>query len=256
MQPGITTLAAAYDDQGGRTAGGTAVRGSGRDEPVLWALRYRKGRVFTTALGHDLRSVGSPGFEATFRRGSSGPRPGRSPSRRHPGYGTGSEIDPPDGSSVAGSRRRRCSPLARQGRKSEEVDQITFDANAAPRASARGRGARPVRGDAGPQHALILGAEVLTRLPRHPQNPQKPPGPRRIGPLLRVLRVSRRGPSGEADGTFCGFCGPLDGVRPARVRGEGQEPMIRMAGSPYVINVFNVQIPAARPISTLITFIT
>ena len=69
MQPGITTLAAAYDDQGGRTAGGTAVRGSGRDEPVLWALRYRKGRVFTTALGHDLRSVGSPGFEATFRRG-------------------------------------------------------------------------------------------------------------------------------------------------------------------------------------------
>ena len=35
----------------------------------MWALRHRKGRVFTTALGHDLRSVRTPGFEATFQRG-------------------------------------------------------------------------------------------------------------------------------------------------------------------------------------------
>ena len=35
----------------------------------MWALPYRKGRVFTTALGHDLRSVRTPGFVATFQRG-------------------------------------------------------------------------------------------------------------------------------------------------------------------------------------------
>ena len=69
MQPGITTLATAYDDPGDRTADGPEVRGSGKDEPVMWALPYRKGRVFTTALGHDLRSVRTPGFVATFRRG-------------------------------------------------------------------------------------------------------------------------------------------------------------------------------------------
>jgi len=69
MQPGITVLATAYDDPGNRTEGESKVRGSGKDEPVLWALPYRKGRVFTTALGHDLRSVRTPGFVATFQRG-------------------------------------------------------------------------------------------------------------------------------------------------------------------------------------------
>ena len=69
MQPGITMLAAAYDDPENRAEGESGVRGSGRREPVMWALPYRKGRVFTTALGHDLRSVRTPGFVATFQRG-------------------------------------------------------------------------------------------------------------------------------------------------------------------------------------------
>jgi type 1 glutamine amidotransferase len=69
MQPGITTLATAYDDPGNRTEAELKVGGSGKHEPVLWALPYRKGRVFTTALGHDLRSVRTPGFLPTFQRG-------------------------------------------------------------------------------------------------------------------------------------------------------------------------------------------
>lgn len=69
MQPGITLLATAYDDPANRSESEPEVRGSGKDEPVLWALPYRKGRVFTTALGHDLRSVRAPGFVATFQRG-------------------------------------------------------------------------------------------------------------------------------------------------------------------------------------------
>src|SRR5262245_7087423 len=69
MQPGITVLATAYDDPENRADGEAGVRGSGKDEPVMWALRYRKGRVFTTALGHDLRSVQARGFVATFQRG-------------------------------------------------------------------------------------------------------------------------------------------------------------------------------------------
>ncbi|WP_165253695.1 ThuA domain-containing protein, partial [Paludisphaera soli] len=69
MQPGITVLATAYDDPENRGPGPQGVRGSGKDEPVMWTLPYREGRVFTTTLGHDLRSVCTPGFVATFRRG-------------------------------------------------------------------------------------------------------------------------------------------------------------------------------------------
>jgi type 1 glutamine amidotransferase len=69
MQQGITTLATAFDEAGNAGDSGPNVRGSGKDEPVMWALPYRKGRVFTTALGHDLRSVRAPGFVTTFQRG-------------------------------------------------------------------------------------------------------------------------------------------------------------------------------------------
>lgn len=69
MQPGITMLATAYDDPENGADGQSGIRGSGQREPVMWALPYRNGRVFTTALGHDLRSAQSPGFAATFPRG-------------------------------------------------------------------------------------------------------------------------------------------------------------------------------------------
>jgi type 1 glutamine amidotransferase len=60
--PGTEILATAYDDP---TLGGT-----GKDEPILTAKQYGKGRVFYTALGHDLAAMSEPGFINTFLRGT------------------------------------------------------------------------------------------------------------------------------------------------------------------------------------------
>ena len=69
MSPGITVLATAFDDPKNCTKGEPKICGSGKDQPIMWTLPYRNGRVFTTALGHDLPSVRTPGFLATFQRG-------------------------------------------------------------------------------------------------------------------------------------------------------------------------------------------
>lgn len=61
MQSNVKVLATAYSDPG---QGGTA-----KDEPVLWTLSYGQGRVFHTALGHDLVAMHEPGFIRTFLRG-------------------------------------------------------------------------------------------------------------------------------------------------------------------------------------------
>jgi type 1 glutamine amidotransferase len=44
--------------------------GSGRDEPMLMALRYGQGRVFHTTLGHIDYSMHCVGFRTTLLRGS------------------------------------------------------------------------------------------------------------------------------------------------------------------------------------------
>ncbi len=62
MKDGIHVLATAYDDP--------AVRGTGKEEPILWTLRYGKGRVFHTALGHDAAAMYARGFVDTFVRGT------------------------------------------------------------------------------------------------------------------------------------------------------------------------------------------
>jgi uncharacterized protein len=41
-----------------------------RDEPLLWTVNYGSGRVFATMLGNDMRAVHTPGFIATFVRGT------------------------------------------------------------------------------------------------------------------------------------------------------------------------------------------
>lgn len=62
FEPGINVLATAFDD--------AKLSGTGKDEPLLWTLQYGQGRVFHTALGHDLSAMQEPGFVTTFVRGS------------------------------------------------------------------------------------------------------------------------------------------------------------------------------------------
>ena len=61
MEPAAQVLATAFSDP--------ATRGTGEDEPILWTVHYGEGRVFYTALGHDLNAMHAPGFIATFVRG-------------------------------------------------------------------------------------------------------------------------------------------------------------------------------------------
>jgi HEAT repeat protein/type 1 glutamine amidotransferase len=63
----LEVLATAYSDP--------ACLGTGRNEPVLFTVRYGKGRIFHTVLGHAGRDVPSPalecvGFIVTFQRGA------------------------------------------------------------------------------------------------------------------------------------------------------------------------------------------
>ena len=69
-------LATAYDDHALYAASRTDARapqpleGAGANEPMLWTVDYGKGRVFTTALGHDVDQVQTPAFTTTFARGA------------------------------------------------------------------------------------------------------------------------------------------------------------------------------------------
>jgi len=62
LKDGIHVLATAFSDP--------KTNGTGRDEPVLWTLRYGKGRVFHTILGHDVGAMYSTGFVTTLARGA------------------------------------------------------------------------------------------------------------------------------------------------------------------------------------------
>jgi type 1 glutamine amidotransferase len=70
MQNDITMLATAFDDPKNCTEREPKTCGSGKQQPVMWTSAYNGGRVFTTALGHDMVSIKSAPFIATFVRGA------------------------------------------------------------------------------------------------------------------------------------------------------------------------------------------
>ncbi len=64
-------LATAWDDHTLYKSGEKQpVPGPGLHQPMLWTVEYGKGRVFTTALGHDAEAMKSEIFIATLRRGT------------------------------------------------------------------------------------------------------------------------------------------------------------------------------------------
>jgi len=58
----LTVLASAFSD--------SANRGTGRDEAILMALSFGKGRIFHTTLGHDVPAISSVDFVVTLQRGA------------------------------------------------------------------------------------------------------------------------------------------------------------------------------------------
>ena len=58
----MTVLATGHSDP--------ANKGTGHDEPLLMTINYSKGRVFHTALGHDVAALRCVGFATTFQRGT------------------------------------------------------------------------------------------------------------------------------------------------------------------------------------------
>lgn len=63
LPPGSVVLATAYSDP-------SKPKGTGKDEAVIWASTYGKGRVFENVLGHDVETIKDPGFQTWTRRGA------------------------------------------------------------------------------------------------------------------------------------------------------------------------------------------
>ena len=63
-------LATAWDDHKLYTNPRQPTPGDGLDQPMLWTLQYGGGRVFGTALGHDVAAVRTPKFVGPFTRGA------------------------------------------------------------------------------------------------------------------------------------------------------------------------------------------
>ncbi len=62
MRPNVNVIATAFNAK--------EMKGSDKDEPILWTVNYGKGRVFHTALGHDLMALMENGFKVSYARGT------------------------------------------------------------------------------------------------------------------------------------------------------------------------------------------
>ena len=62
LPTGSVVLATAYSDP-------SKPKGTGKDEAIIWASTFGKGRVFENVMGHDVGTIKDPGFQAWTRRG-------------------------------------------------------------------------------------------------------------------------------------------------------------------------------------------
>ena len=76
----MTVLATAYSDP--------TNHGTGHDEPILMTIRYGKGRIFHTTMGHDVFALSCVGFITTFQRGTEWAATGRVTQRVPAGFPT------------------------------------------------------------------------------------------------------------------------------------------------------------------------
>jgi len=65
----MTVLATAHSDPKNK--------GTGHDEPMIMVLRYGKGRIFHTTMGHDVAALSCVGFITIFQRGTEWAATGR-----------------------------------------------------------------------------------------------------------------------------------------------------------------------------------
>ncbi len=80
----MTILATAHSDPNNS--------GTGFDEPMLMVLRYGKGRIFHTTLGHDALALSGVGFVTTFQRGTEWAATGRVTQRIPAGFPTANTV--------------------------------------------------------------------------------------------------------------------------------------------------------------------
>jgi len=63
-------IASAYDDPEFYKDKARVLPEDKRNSPMLWTRSWGQGRVFVTALGHDVKALQNPGFRTTIVRGA------------------------------------------------------------------------------------------------------------------------------------------------------------------------------------------